>query len=140
VAKYLLSKGAQVNWKSFHAGCLTKDIGVISMLIGSGASVNLTDERATSPLFLVVDSLECFKLLLSHGSDVNTTSSDGDTVWHYAARTGAESTISYLLAENTPNVNAKNNKGVTPIMEAAANGCLPLVRQLLRKKPILMHD
>jgi hypothetical protein len=59
--------------------------------------------------------------ILKLGVDVNATNPAGDTALHVAAGAGQNSIVQ-LLAEAGANVNAKNQRGVTPLAAALSGG------------------
>ena len=62
--------------------------------------------------------LEMVKLLLSHGSDVNSLDSTNWTPLHHAAHEGHAEVVEYLLA-NKADPHKLNNSHETPLLEAA---------------------
>jgi uncharacterized protein len=69
------------------------------------------------------------KRLLARGMDPNSVDPNGDPLLFIAARAGYRATVDVLLAAKA-NVNAKNRFGDTPLMAAALNGHLEVVRKL----------
>ena len=69
------------------------------------------------------------KALLARGVDPNTVDPNGDPVLYMAARAGNAATVDVLLATKV-NVDARNRFGDTPLMGAALEGHLDIVRKL----------
>ena len=67
--------------------------------------------------------------LLARGVDPNTVDPGGDPLLFIAARSVYKASTDALLAAKA-NINAKNRHGDTPIMTAALNGHLDIVRKL----------
>jgi uncharacterized protein len=75
------------------------------------------------------DRADDVKRLLARGLDPNSVDPNGDPLLFTASRAGYRATIDVLLAAKA-NVNAKNRFGDTPIMAAALNGHLEIVKRL----------
>ena len=75
------------------------------------------------------DRADEVKRLLARGMDANSVDPNGDPLLFIAARAGYLATVDVLLAAKA-NVNAKNRFGDTPLMAAALNGRLDIVRRL----------
>jgi uncharacterized protein len=75
------------------------------------------------------DRADEVKRLLARGLDPNSVDPNGDPLLFIAARAGYRATVDVLLAAKA-NVNAKNRFGDTPLMAAALNGHLEVVRKL----------
>jgi ankyrin repeat protein len=75
------------------------------------------------------DRADEVKRLLARGMDSNSVAPNGDPLLFIAARAGYRATADVLIAAKA-NVNAKNRFGDTPIMAAALNGHLEIVRKL----------
>ena len=69
------------------------------------------------------------KALLARGVDPNTVDPNGDPVLYMAARAGNTATVDVLLATKV-NVDARSRFGDTPLMGAALEGHLDIVRKL----------
>ena len=92
--------------------------------------------------------LECLKLLIEAGADVNEVDDCGNSAVHYSTRCGTAECLK-LLIEVGADVNLSNNEGYTALMGTApnktrksvsaglllktdVNGKIALIRQLLR--------
>jgi ankyrin repeat protein len=69
------------------------------------------------------------KALLARGVDPNIVDPNGDPLLYTAARAGNRATVDVLLASKV-NVDARNRFGDTPLMGAALEGHLDIVRKL----------
>ena len=67
------------------------------------------------------NTLEAVKLALELGGDVNAADEIGDTALHGAAHIRSEAVIRFLL-EKGARVEAKNSRGLTPLMIAEGAG------------------
>jgi ankyrin repeat protein len=123
-ARLLISLGAQVDARDARGrtplvtAILADNIEVANVLLGAGADLETTDSKSHDPLSWAACSgrITTAKFLLSKGAQINRkTGPDGDTPLHRAVVCckGAEM-IRYLVA-NGADVNATNNKGLTPM-------------------------
>lgn len=77
---------------------------------------------------------EGVRVLLEHGSSVCARNQYDQTPLHYAARAKQEIVVSFLLdSHNSAGaVNLHDMRGMSPLHESAASGCLPVVKLLLQ--------
>ena len=113
-------------------------IKMVQALVAAGANVNVTNEIEQTPLQLAcykgeADKLEIVQTLLKAGADAKAVSISGDSALHYAvknARYHAESReddIYHALIEAGADVNARNNRGATPIFDCRVKDIRTLV-------------
>ena len=95
------------------------------------SSVPISAQQVYEDLIVAVanDRADEVKRLLARGMDPNSVDPNGDPLLFIAARAGYRATVDVLLAAKA-NVNAKNRFGDTPLMVAALNGQLEIVRRL----------
>jgi ankyrin repeat protein len=95
------------------------------------AAVPALAQQVYDDLIIAVsnDRADEVKRLLARGMDANSVDPNGDPLLFIAARAGYRATVDALLAAKA-NVNAKNRFGDTPLMAAALNGHLEVVRKL----------
>jgi len=95
------------------------------------APIALSAQQIYEDLIVAVanDRADDVKRLLARGMDPNSVDPNGDPLLLIAARAGYRATVDVLLAAKA-NVNAKNRFGDTPLMIAALNGQLDIVRRL----------
>ncbi|XP_041436447.1 ankyrin repeat and death domain-containing protein 1B isoform X2 [Xenopus laevis] len=72
------------------------------------------NESGETPFYLASEGghIDCAKLLLNRGSNINTTTNDGYGALHIAAQNGYTSFVNFLLnngIESTPKANERNN-------------------------------
>jgi ankyrin repeat protein len=111
---------------------------VTQYLLQNGADANLTqrvDKRM--PLHQAVEeiNLELVKLLVECGADVNAQDAYKNTALHQLARRRdrtSESCAQYML-QNNAEPNARDEKGRTPLLEAAERGHLGMVKILIEQ-------
>jgi ankyrin repeat protein len=104
-------------------------------LLDGGASVNITTGADhVTPLMRAAcsGSHETIELLLKAGADVLAKNANGTTALHMAVWYGAESrTIELLLRSGaSPQIEAANNHGYTPLAMAQEKGREEIVRLL----------
>jgi uncharacterized protein len=95
------------------------------------SSVPISAQQVYEDLIVAVanDRADEVKRLLARGMDPSSVDPHGDPLLFIAARAGYRATVDVLLAAKA-NVNAKNRFGDTPLMVAALNGRLEIVRRL----------
>jgi ankyrin repeat protein len=118
------------------------EVDIIKVLVAGGADLKLTMPSGVTPLMLAAGMgsslnqsrrgvarvdfgkvepqsrvLEGVAAVLGWNVDVNASDQAGDTALHTAALLGYD-TVVQLLVEHGANVNAKNQRGVTPLMAA----------------------
>ena len=74
--------------------------------------------------------IDCLRVLLDAGADVNAKNEDGNTSLIYSAKKGHTDCLSALLDAGA-DVNAKDKNGVTSLMYSARNGHSDCLRALL---------
>ncbi|KAK4182277.1 hypothetical protein QBC35DRAFT_518914 [Podospora australis] len=113
------------------------NVAVIELLIQAGAQVDLKDKTGGTPLSYAVCSghKEVMKLLLRRGNQVGPEDVIIKELLFSAAKKGDEDVVRLLLdtgkAEIDAKVNAKDNKGRTPLSWAGSNGHQAVVKLLL---------
>jgi ankyrin repeat protein len=138
-ARLLIDRGAQLDARDkagktpLITAVLAENFEVADVLLGAGADIEAVDsDLGASPLSWAVclGRFKSVKFLLSKGAQINRrTGPDGDTPLHRAAMCCHKvPQMINLLVANGADVNARNNKGLTPIKQAYSK----LERDLLR--------
>ena len=118
-AKDLISKGADVNYKSEPKGdfplliCARKGYDeMAALLINSGADVNLANNYGTTALMAAArhDNAKLCTVLIRLGADVNASCKDGDTALFSAKMHGNDDCVKLLVQHNAC-LYHKNEKG-----------------------------
>ena len=116
----------------FLMAVMAGDVPVMRLLLEHGADPKITTEEGATALIAAAgrlgptgdnftseaDALAAVKLCVELGVDVNATTKSGDTALHGASwrgPVGAESIAKFLI-ERGANLNAKNNRGWTPLI------------------------
>jgi len=136
-AKFLIDKGADVKIKFKNGGTMLHSPGTFEtakLLIDNGADVNAKDDHGITPLhsIAVKDNLNTVQKVLfeKNGGTVNTYKTDFEKYQDAAEKVTTE--IAELLIKNGADVNAKDEKGNTPLSNAKAANNKALI-ELLEK-------
>lgn len=112
---------------------------IVSNLLQSGASVDLTEANGQTPLFFASKHghTEIVELLLDANADVNRVDEDGRTALMLAAKYGHSAICTLLLEKVEPGgrtVNCTNSENRTALTFAAKQGHVAVVESLLEAK------
>jgi ankyrin repeat protein len=115
LAKFLISKGADVNVKNKGEPILYKavdsgNIEVIKFLVSNGADVNAENDNGESILYKAVErgNIEVIKFLVSKGADINAKGSSKEIPLHCAACHDRNIKIAQYLVTQGAYVNTKD--------------------------------
>jgi ankyrin repeat protein len=117
IARFLIARGAKVDASQsggtesgmapLHRAAVADAFDVASLLIASGATVNIHGPLGTTPLILAAShgSARIARLLLDHGADVTTPTGDSKTALSEATANNHPDIVQLLLAHvPTPTV------------------------------------
>jgi ankyrin repeat protein len=123
---------------ALHSACVQGSKGVVMALIDAKADVNAKDMTGKTALFSTVINghHELIPILAGAGADMNATDDQGNTALHEFIRTPSVAwqpsaspamlrTLEALISAKA-DVNAANEDGVTPLMEAASGTFIPM--------------
>ena len=126
-----LKKGARVNFQNnvgetaLYAACVHSDTyPIVKVLLEHGADPNLQDRHGDTALIKASHGgLDNVKILLAHGADVHKRGYNGKTALHEVSRFPSEEKekIAGLLIKQGARINATDEKGLTPLMEASCS-------------------
>lgn len=133
VVELLIDKGADVNAKGFRGFAPLQgassigNLEVVKILISAGADVNVGNNMGQTPLYLAEQrgDTEIIELLKKHGAKKDTTLLG-------AAVSGDIEQVKLLISKSA-DVNAKNQRGNTPLYLAAQNGHKDVAELLIAK-------
>ena len=100
--------------QAFFLAVELDNIGLVQILITSGANVSAKNELFETPIHLASSS-KMIKLLTDHGSDPNDQDHKGESALH---KNIDVNTVTELISNNA-NVNAKSKNNVTALMSSA---------------------
>lgn len=156
ILEILIAKGADLNAKDKDGNTplhLTRDRKIAEFLLAKGANVNAKNNQEESPLNTVMKNVDrwspdartngeaIIELLVIKGADVNNPiKTDKYNSFYNSFETGAsplhftivngQNRLSKQLVAKGANINARNNKGVTPLDIARASGNIEMVKFL----------
>lgn len=138
IAEFLIESGADVNYithlgvSAFHYACISGNTEVIQLLL-TKENINLRCGRGYPPLRYAcfVKHLEGVKFLIQSGADKNACDFEGSSPLHIACHWGYNDIAALLITQE--NINAPNNKNLTPLMIACSNNKPEIVRLLIEK-------
>ena len=123
--------GNLVGATPFLIAAQSNDVAIMRELVAHGADPNLATNHGTTPLMVAAgighlpgmsrstepNALEAVKLCLELGADVNAANKTRDTALHGAAwRQFADSIVQFLV-DHGANMDAKNKRGWTPLVD-----------------------
>jgi ankyrin repeat protein len=113
------------------------DIPAMKLLLASSADVKLATRAGITPLMAAAgmgskeedttgrfktpeEAIEAIELCIKAGADLNAANGTGQTALHAAAQAGQDKIVEFLIAKGA-NVNAKDQRGNTPLDSALGN-------------------
>lgn len=107
------------------------DVGRLRLFIEAGMDVDSRDARDWTPLMVAAfqGHEAAARFLIQHGANPRARDSRGYTPLHWAAFKGY-SDVSALIARRV-DCNVQSSAGITPLLQASANGHAEVVRLLL---------
>ncbi|HJM68968.1 MAG TPA: ankyrin repeat domain-containing protein [Candidatus Babeliales bacterium] len=110
---------------------------VLNALINANVSLNRQNKNGLTALMIAAERgnrEEAIRILLDHGANQDLSDQNGDTALLLALKnTSLPASIAELMIQKGANVNAKNNAGKTPLMEALSRGFTDASLELIKK-------
>ncbi len=121
---------------ALHWATLGQHPDTVAALISAGAEPNAADRRGQTALHLAarLGNAALVRTLLASGANVSLKTAaelDGTTVLHEAIQSGSVEVARLLVERGRANVNAKNDKGRTPLHRAVWRADVSLAKYLL---------
>ena len=141
----LVNLDANVDLKTLEKGetalmlaAFRKNPASIAALIKSGANVNIKNSKGKTALFYTTNDYEIFNLLIENGADVESRNKQGKTlifdvltsILYNEDWMQFKGALEYLLA-NDANLEAKDNRGSTPLHHAVNIANLEITKLML---------
>jgi hypothetical protein len=115
------------------------DFGKVVKLLDDGESVNCVDRSdGSTPIMIALyvhHRLEVVQELADRGADLTMVDNDGKNLLHHAVYNYGmlSSSIDWVLANTTIDINSTTTEGETPIMFLLKNNCLNGAKYLVEK-------
>lgn len=109
------------NCTILHTAVSGQRLGMIPILVSSGANFYAVDDQGRTPLMVVEDPAMLSVLVERHGVSTTSTDYDGRNIWHYAAATNDMRIMEWLCANDpssTTNINTITKHGCSPLIES----------------------
>lgn len=108
------------------------DASRLELFLKAGMPVDARDSRDWTPLMVAAfnGNESAAKLLIENGADPTARDRAGYTPLHWAALKGYGEVVS--LVAHRMDCNVQSNSGLTPLLQAAAAGHIPVMEMLLR--------
>ena len=133
VSEILLNLGADINAVNSygstpaHIAAYHGKSAILALLLSRGADIHVADMRGLTLLHSAVSlscgsaNKECAKMLLDHGADINAKNWRKETPFHFACRFMKKRLIQMMM-KYSPDLNACDEDGATPLMRLADRG------------------
>lgn len=119
------------NETPLHIACAAIDIDLklVEFLLSHGADPNIMPQDCPSPFaFLLIfnPELEAVQKFISHGANCSQVDAREWTPMHYLGKWGTDGKLVSLIRRNGGEVNAKDNRGKTPLHNMLQRDEMPM--------------
>lgn len=143
-----IKEGRYAGNTALHWVCLAAEryperaIEAVELLLANGADMKAKDRDGYTPLFSAVSSghVELVKFLLETGEDVNSSGGDYDESLLHFAMAPCKRPMLKLLIDSGADIHYVSGLNREPIHEAAAEGCVDGLRELILTRMVSKHQ
>ncbi len=136
VVKYLFEVGAdptQLNWTALFHAVAYGSLSEVKECIDKGYDLHARDTWQRTPILLAVQTgdIQKVKTLIESGADISDQGRCNKPAVEYAIQMDDAQMLSFLIKQGI-NLEAYNDFGYTPLMQAAEDGAINCIRSLLK--------
>lgn len=141
MVRLLLSRGAMPDaWPGYAPMafdlCRNGDVEVLRELLAAGADPNIRNHHMSSCLTLAAEygHLECLKVALEYGAELNVVDRDNDTPMIMALYCERWDVVEFLLEQDECDLVTRNLRGYDPLNLACETGRVDVIRKIFSKQ------
>ncbi|CAK9299740.1 unnamed protein product [Gordionus sp. m RMFG-2023] len=118
---------------ALHASCISGNLIILHLLVQTGADLNAKNDYLCTPLMMAASNnyVKQIEYLIKAGACIKDQDEDGLTAFHIAAKFGNLEACKILYATKKFKINVQDNGGWTPIIWAADNKNVGVIKWLL---------
>lgn len=137
IIELLVANGAKINTDEtvdiapLHAAADKNNIEVIEWLLQQGCPIDQKNSQGETAL-IVADSLETIQLLIQMGANPRAKCNRGFDVVLQAACNNKIDVLEYIIENQLGTLDTKTTEGATPLLIAAAEGNLEIMKWLIK--------
>ncbi len=137
MVQFLLDKGADLHyrqpstgWNAVTYAALHDYPKILTCLFEKGALMGVNNADRHALMYAVkYEHLECVRVLLQNGANINVRDSKGQTALIRATRQ-AHTPLLTLLLNHSPNLDDRDRRGMTALMYAMSQGSVDIAARL----------
>ncbi|XP_067662018.1 putative ankyrin repeat protein RF_0381 [Haliotis asinina] len=119
-----------------HIACETENLNIVKYILNENiVDINSRDDDDMTPLMTAAlwGHADVFYVLVGKGADLLLVTDDKRTMLHFACSGGSTTIVDHVLSETRLDINSRDHKGLTPVINAASYGHKEVFDLLLRK-------